>query len=172
MQWWVHGVNLSDQVNHIYQNGECLSTLIWPQIFVFIFSLTFLHLPLLTYIWPYLSLVTLMWSCLSLIALIWPYVPNLPYIYSYYSNETAPLCNILEQSNNYSWIYCISRNWVTSRMQFGCLSSHWQFVVCTFWYFTHISNFKAIGHLVMGILHLNDLGDTESVVTNAVWALI
>ena len=34
------------------------------------------------------------------------------------------------------------------------------------------SNFKAIGKLLLEIFHLNDLGDTESVVTNAVWVLI
>ena len=55
-------------------------------------------------------------------------------------------------------------------MQFGWLSSHWQLHVCvyTFWCFTTVSNFKAIGQLVMEILHLKYLGDTESVVTNAV----
>ena len=31
-----------------------------------------------------------------------------------------------------------------------------------------VSNFKAIGQLVLEILHLKDLGDTASVVTNAV----
>ena len=35
-----------------------------------------------------------------------------------------------------------------------------------------VSNYKAIGELVMLILHFKDLGDTESVVTNAVGLLI
>ena len=39
--------------------------------------------------------------------------------------------------------------------------------VCTFWCFISVSNLKAIGQLVMEILHFKDLGDT-SVVTNAV----
>ena len=38
--------------------------------------------------------------------------------------------------------------------------------VCTFGCFTPVSNFKAIRQLVM-ILHFKDLGDKESVVTNA-----
>ena len=37
---------------------------------------------------------------------------------------------------NYSLTNCISKNWgiqkVLSQMQFMCLSSHWQFCVCTF----------------------------------------
>ena len=59
----------------------------------------------------------------------------------YSSIETAHLCKIVEQSDNYSWRYCVSKNWgihkVLSRMQFGCLSSHWQFLVCTFWKCRH-----------------------------------
>ena len=51
-------------------------------------------------------------------------------------------------------------------MQFGCLSSHWKLFVCTV--FTPVYNFKAIGQLVMEILHFEDLGDTENVVTNTV----
>ena len=42
------------------------------------------------------------------------------------------------------------------------------FFVCTFWCFTPVSNFKAIGQLVMEILHFKDLGVTASIVTNAV----
>ena len=91
------------------------------------------------------------------------------------SIETAHLCQILEQSDNYSWRYCISKNWgiqkVLSRMQCGCLSSHWQFVACTFriWCFipVMVSNLKEIGQLFMKILHFEDLADTESVVTNS-----
>ena len=36
-----------------------------------------------------------------------------------------------------------------------------QFVLCSFRYFTSVSNFKAIGQLLMEILHFEDLGDTE-----------
>ena len=96
-----------------------------------------------------------------------------PDIYS--SMVTAPLCKIWEQSNNFSWRYCISKHWgiqkVLSRMQLMWLSSHCQFVLCIFWCFTLVSNFKAIGQWVMEILHIEnfkDLGDTASVVTNAV----
>ena len=32
---------------------------------------------------------------------------------------------------------------------------------------TPVSNLKAIGQLVMGVLHFKALGDTESVITNA-----
>ena len=38
--------------------------------------------------------------------------------------------------------------------------------------FTPVSNFKAINQLVMEILHFQDLGYTESVVTNAVVLVI
>ena len=86
--------------------------------------------------------------------------------------ETASLWQMWEQSDNYSWIYCISKNWgiqkVSSRMQFGCLSSHWQLSVCTSWSFTPVSYFKAIRQLVLEILLFKDLRNTESVVTNAV----
>ena len=90
----------------------------------------------------------------------------------YSSIETAPMCKILEQSDNYSGRYFISKNWgihkVSSWMQFGCLSSHWPLFACTFWCFTPVSNFKAIGQLVMEILHFKDLGDTAIVITNAI----
>ena len=59
-----------------------LSTLIWPKIkFVSIFSLTYLYLPLFTYIWMYmyLGLITLIWAYLPLIARILPYMPYSPY---------------------------------------------------------------------------------------------
>ena len=75
-----------------------------------IFSLTYLYLPLFTYIWLYLGLITLIWAYLSLIALILPYVPYSPYIYVFFI-ETAPLCKILEQSDQYSWRYCILKIW-------------------------------------------------------------
>ena len=57
------------------------------------------------------------------------------------------ISSLWEQSDSYSWRYCISKNWgiqkVLSRMQLMCLSSHWQFIVCIFWWFTPVSDFKA-----------------------------
>ena len=41
-------------------------------------------------------------------------------------------------------------------------------IVCDLLMLYPVSNFKAIGQLVMEILHFVDLGDTVSVVTNAV----
>ena len=35
-----------------------------------------------------------------------------------------------------------------------------------------MDNFRAIGHILMEILHMNEIGDTESVVVNAVWVFI
>ena len=53
-----------------------------------------------TYIWPIdVALITLIDD-------------NSIYNHHVYSSiEAAPVCRILEQSNNYSWIYCISKNW-------------------------------------------------------------
>ena len=62
-----------------------------PKYHLSIFSLTYLYLPLFTYIWLYLGLI----------ALILPYVPYSPK--NMYYAETAPLCKILEQSDHYSW---------------------------------------------------------------------
>ena len=65
-----------------------LSTLIWPSEIqlLSICNLTYLHLPPFTYIWPNLALITIIWSCLP---------------------------NILDQSDNYSWIYCTNKLWDT-----------------------------------------------------------
>ena len=54
--------------------------LIGPKLpFLSIFSLTYLYVPLVTYIWLYLGLITLIWAYLPLIALILAYVPYSPY---------------------------------------------------------------------------------------------
>ena len=54
-----------------------------------------------------------------------------PKVCVYSSIETAPLCKILEQSDNYSLIYCISNNWgIQKCWQFMCQSSHWQLCLC------------------------------------------
>ena len=68
----------------------------------------YLYLPLLTYIWLYLGLITLIWAYLPLITPILPCVPYSPYIYMHSSIEIA---QILEQSDHYSWRYCISKIW-------------------------------------------------------------
>ena len=130
-----------------------------------IFSITYLHLTLFIYIWPNIAFITLIWSYLPLIVLIGQHVPYSPPD-RHSSIETAPLCTMLEQSDNYSWRYCISKNWgikkVLPWMQFICLSSQWQLFVYTFWCYTHVANFKAIGQLAMEMLHLKDLRDTAS----------
>ena len=95
-----------------------------------IFSICCLHLPLFTYIWTKVALITVICSYLHLIAWF-DYACQIsiptPDIYS--SIVTAPMGNILEQSDNYSWRYWISKNWgiqkVLSPIQFMCLSSHW-----------------------------------------------
>ena len=42
-----------------------------------------------------------------------------------------------------------------------CVNLVIDILLCSFRYFTSVSNFKAIDWLLMEILHLNDLGDTE-----------
>ena len=98
-----------------------LSTLTWPKIpCLFIFRLTYLHLPLVTYIWHSIALITFIWSHLPLIDLIWPYVTYSPWI-------DILLLRLILCATFYS-----NRNWavqkVLTRMQFMCLSSHWHFV--------------------------------------------
>ena len=91
-----------------------------------IFSLTYLHLPLFTYIWPlFITIITLIWSYLPLIVLILPYafqgiggyrkglhecslgiyldINNVLYVPS----DALPLYQIFKQSDNYSWRYFI-----------------------------------------------------------------
>ena len=138
-----------------------VSTLIWPQ------NIISVHIS------PYLPLFTTIYLYLALLPLYGHInYPNLTIcaiftLHLYSSIETAPLCKMLEQSDNYSWRYCISKTWglqnVSSRMLFGCLSSLilTTFVICSFRYFTSLSNFKAIRQLLMEILHIKDLGDTE-----------
>ena len=58
------------QFGFIYPYLVCLS----------ICTITYLHLPLYTNIWPNVALITLILSYLPLIALIWPYVPYSPQI--------------------------------------------------------------------------------------------
>ena len=74
-----------------------------------IFSLTYLHVPLFTYIWLYLVIFAL--NCFELT--IWAIftLQSLHRGHRYSSIETAPLSKMLEQSDNYSWRYCISKNW-------------------------------------------------------------
>ena len=152
--------------NEIRSSWSLLFALIWWYVPLLPLNKPYLPIfPLFTYIWHHVALLTLLWSCL----------PDLTKCVlltaaKYYSIDTALLCTIWEQSDNYSWLRfnVLVIHKVLSRMQSGCLSSHWEFVVCTFWCFTHVSNFKEVGQLVMEILHFEDLGNTESAVTNAV----
>ena len=41
-----------------------------------------------------------------------------------------------------------------------------------YWGCTSMDNFRAIGQIVMEILHINEIGDTESVVANVVGVFI
>ena len=92
------------KVDKIWNYVKLLFAPIWfylplfaPKIpFVSMFSLTYLHLPLFTYIWPNVAFITLILSYLPEIALLFT-------IDRYSSIDTAPLCTIFEQSNNYSW---------------------------------------------------------------------
>ena len=127
-----------------------------------IFTLTCLYLPLFTYIWPNLALITLNWSYLPIISLICAILT----LDRYSSIETAPMCKILSNrtiTHGYIAFQRIGGSIITKSMEFGCLSSHWQFFCMYLLMLYPISNVKAIGQLVM-----EDLGETESVVTNAV----
>ena len=98
-----------------------LSILIWPQKYHFC-----PYLGLLNCIYHYW---TIFWRYLGLISLIWAYLPfNCPdfticaicTLYIYSSIEIAPLCKILEQSDHYSWRYCISKNWGLQKCRHEC----------------------------------------------------
>ena len=41
-------------------------------------------------------------------------------LYIYSAIATAPLCTILEQSDHYSWIYCMSKNWGIQKCHHEC----------------------------------------------------
>ena len=114
-----------------------------------IFTLTFLYLPLFTYIWPNLALITLKWS-------------YLPINFRAIGQLVMDILHFKELGGGGG---VLSRNQCSLAVyfQFGSLAVIDIFFVCTFWCFTPVSNFKAIGQLVM-----EDLGETESVVTNAV----
>ena len=120
-----------------------LSTRIYPQIqFWSIYSLNYIHLPLFTYIWHKCAILWMGILCI----------------------ETTHLCKILEQSDNYSWRYCVSRIEGYRKCCHECSLGDYLVIdnfVCTFWCFTPVSSFKAIGQLGMGILHFEDFGDTE-----------
>ena len=73
-------------------------------------------------------------------------------LYMHSSIETTPPCKMLEQSDHYSWRYCECSLCVNLVID--------NFLVCSFRYFTSVYNLKAMGLLVMEILHFEDLGDT------------
>ena len=70
-------------------------------------------------------------AVLGLITLIWAYLPLIApdfticaifTLYMHSSIETAPLCKILEQSDHYSWRYCILKIW---RIQVSSANADW-----------------------------------------------
>ena len=92
-----------------------LYTPIWPQITIL--SICKPYLPIFTTICLYLAIFRLNYPYFGIFALI--AIVNL---YMYSSIKTAPLCKILEQSDHYSWRYCISKTWgykCHQRNQFG-----------------------------------------------------
>ena len=119
-----------------------------------------LNLPLFTYIWSNVALMTLIWSYLPLVALIWPYVPYSPQICiillrlhrcaKFKSNQTITHGDMTFQ--RIGWY----------RKCFYEYSLGVYLVIDNFLYvlsdaFT-VSNFKAIGQLIMEILHFKDMG--------------
>ena len=71
------------------------------------------YLALLTYIYLYLAVFRLNYPYFGISALNCPdfTICAIFTLYMYSSIQTASLCKILEQSNHYSWRYCISKNW-------------------------------------------------------------
>ena len=80
---------------------------------------------------------------------------------------------ILEQSDNYSWRYYISKNWGYRKYCNECslggylVIDNYVYVPSDALPLYHILK-QMLKQLAMEILHLKDMGDTESVVTNAV----
>ena len=78
-----------------------LSNLIWPQNTIFVLTYIYLYLAVFRHNYPYLSIFALNCPDFTICAIFT--------LYMYSSIETAPLCNILEQSDHYSCRYCISK---------------------------------------------------------------
>ena len=116
---------------------------------------------LLAPIWFLLPLFDPKIHFFSIFSLIYQYLPIFCLILHYNYHYL-----VIFALNCADFTICILRNLgiqkVSSRMQFEWLSRHWQFVVCIFWCFTPVSNFRAIGQLLMEIFHVEDLWDTES----------
>ena len=70
-------------------------------------------MPIFTTIYLYLAVFRLNYPSLGIFALNCPDVTICAIftLYIHSSIETAPLCKILEQSDHYSWRYCISKIW-------------------------------------------------------------
>ena len=89
-----------------------LSTLIWPQNTILvhiqpylpIFTTIYLHLAIFRLNYPYLGIFALNSPDFTICATIFT-------LYMHSSIETAPPCKMLEQSDHYSWRYCISKIW-------------------------------------------------------------
>ena len=84
-----------------------------------IFILTYLYLPLVTYIWLYLGLI---YPYLGIFALNCPdfTICAIFTLYMYYSIATAPMCKMLKELDHYAWIYCISKNWGIQKYRNEC----------------------------------------------------
>ena len=52
-------------------------------------------------------------------------------IYHIMCSYIEALCQIVEQSDNYFWGYCIFKNGDTKSVVFKCLSGHWQIITFT-----------------------------------------
>ena len=125
-----------------------------------IVSITYLHLPVFTYIWPNAAFIILIWSYWSLIIA-----------------ETAPLWHILEQSDNNSWTYCTFQRIggiqkVLSRIQFMCLSSLWHLLYVTSdalpLYQILKQSDNCLWYIIFIYIIFQRFGDTAIVVANAV----
>ena len=137
------------------------------------------YLPTFTTIYLYLALCSMNYHYLVIFALNCPdsticaiftqYIYSICAIFTQDIYSSILLCKIFE-SNRQLFMEILhfkelgdTERFVTNVVyQFMCLSSNWQFLVCTFGCFTPVSNCKAIGQLVMEILHFKDLGDTAS----------
>ena len=168
MQSWPK-VKLSQVIIHF---NLVLFNLIWPHF------CPYLALP--TYIYHYLPIFGLFrLNCpyLGIFAINCPDFTMCAIftLYVYSTIEIAPLCNILEQLDHYSWRYCISNNWGIQRCHHEC-SLGVNLVIDNFCYVvSDISPLYTIckqsDHYLWKYCILKIRG-IQMLSTNAVWVLI
>ena len=71
------------------------------------------------------------------------------------------LCQIVEQSDNYFWSYCIFKNGDTKSVVLNaleCLSGHWQIMTFSYWYCTSELTFYSNRSGGYGVIAFKDWG--------------